>query len=48
MTKAVTAAAAKAAEIETRQAEAEEIAEVKRKAAAEVKAEQDKAKASSF
>lgn len=42
----MTAAAAKAAEIEARQAEAEEITEVKRRAAAEVKAEQEKAKAS--
>lgn len=40
------AAAAKTAEIEAGQAEAEEIAEVKRQAAAEVKAEQEKAKAS--
>lgn len=42
----MTAAAAKAKDIEARQAEVEDIAEVKRKAVAEVNAEQEKAKAS--
>lgn len=44
--KAVTAAPAKAADIVARQAKVEDIAEVKRKAAAEVNAEQEEAKAS--